>query len=285
MMRQMPGFGHTLATARPDPGGLAIFALGQAGYALRGAESLVLIDPWLSTALEEEEGVTRPVPPALRPEEVEAVDLVCVTHEHADHLDPRTLAAIAAQVPDAIFLAPAPAVALVEQAGVPRARIHPSHAGVALEAAGARVTAVEAAHELDPDAFGGYRFWRDERGDHRALSYLVELDGHRVFHAGDTIWWPGMEDALRELGPDVAILPINGRDAMREARGLWGNLTADEAAALAVAAGVPAVIPCHFDGVAGNLGDPAAFVAALRRRGPEIRAHVLHPGDQLPLPG
>jgi L-ascorbate 6-phosphate lactonase len=285
MMRHVPGFGHTLATARPRPGGLTIFALGQSGYALRGEDSLVLIDPWLSTALEEDEGVTRPVAPALRPEEVEAADLVCVTHEHADHLDPRTLAAIAAQVPDAIFLAPAPAVGLVERAGVAHTRIHPSHAGVALEAAGARVTAVEAAHELDPDAFGGYRFWRDERGDHRALSYLVELDGHRVFHAGDTIWWPGMEDALRELGPDVAILPINGRDAMREARGLWGNLTADEAAALAVAAGVPAVIPCHFDGVAGNLGDPAAFVAALRRRGPEIRAHVLHPGDQLPLPG
>jgi L-ascorbate 6-phosphate lactonase len=283
MIRPMPGFGHTLATARPQPGGLAIFALGQAGYALRGADALVLIDPWLSTALEEAEGITRPVPPALRPEEVEAVDLVCVTHEHPDHLDPRALAAIAAQVPDAIFLAPAPAVALVERAGVPHERIHPSHAGVALEAAGARVTAVEAAHELHPDAFGGYRFWLDERGDHRALSYLVELDEHRVFHAGDTIWWPGMEDALRELAPDVAILPINGRDAMREAQGLWGNLTADEAAALAVAAGVPAVIPCHFDGVGGNLGDPAAFVAALCRRGPGIRAHVLHPGDQLPL--
>jgi L-ascorbate 6-phosphate lactonase len=283
MMRRMPGFGHTLATVRPQPGGLAIFALGQAGYALRGKDALVLIDPWLSTALEEEEGVTRPVPPALRPEDVEAADLVCVTHEHKDHLDARTLAAIAAQVPDAIFLVPAPAVALVERAGVPHERIHPAHAGVALEAAGARVTAIHAAHELHPDAFGGYRFWRDERGDHRALSYLVELDEHRVFHAGDTIWWPGMEDAVRDLAPEVAILPINGRDAMREAQDVWGNLTADEAAALAVAAGVPAVIPCHFDGVAGNLGDPAAFVAALCRRGPEISAHVLHPGDHLPL--
>ncbi len=72
---------------------------------------------------------------------------------------------------------------------------------------------------------------------------------------------------------------------MREAAGLWGNLTADEAAALAAAAGVPAVVPCHFDGVVGNLGDPDAFVAALHERGPGIRAHVLHPGDQLPLAG
>jgi L-ascorbate 6-phosphate lactonase len=282
----MPGFGHTLATARPDAGGVLILALGQSGFALRGADTLVLIDPWLSTQLEEEDPtVTRVVAPALRPEEVEAADLVCITHEHGDHLDPRALAAIAAQVPDALFLAPAPAVGLVEQAGVASGRIHPAHDGVALEAAGARVTALRAAHELHPDAFGGYRFWRDEHRDHRALSYLVELDDTGVFHAGDTIWWPGMEHALRDLDPDVAILPINGRDAMREAAGLWGNLTADEAAALAAAAGVPAVIPCHFDGVAGNLGDPDAFVAALRERAPGAAAHVLHPGDRVPLPG
>ena len=105
-MRRVPGFGHTLATHRPPPGGLLLFGLGQAGYALRGAETLVLVDPWLSTQLEEEQGVTRHVPPALRPEEVEAADLVCITHEHADHLDPRALGAIAAQVPEAIFLAP-----------------------------------------------------------------------------------------------------------------------------------------------------------------------------------
>jgi L-ascorbate 6-phosphate lactonase len=281
----MPGFGHTLATSRPDPGGLLIFALGQAGFALRSEDALVLIDPWLSTKLEEDDGFTRHVPPALRPEDVEAVDLVCVTHEHADHLDPVTLAAIAARAPEAHVLAPAPAIGLVEEAGVPHARIHPAHDGVALEAAGARVTALRAAHELVADAFGGYRFWLDERGDHRSLSYLVELDGHAVFHAGDTIWWPGMEDALRELDPDVAILPINGRDAMREAADVWGNLSADEAAALAVAAGVRDVIPCHFDGVPGNLGDPGAFVAALLERGPEVRAHVLHPGDRLPLAG
>jgi L-ascorbate metabolism protein UlaG (beta-lactamase superfamily) len=281
----VPGFGHTLATARPGPGVLQISALGQAGFALRTDDALLLVDPWLSTKLEEDAGITRPVPPAMRPEDVEAADLVCVTHEHADHLDPRALGAIAAQVPDAIFLAPAPAVPLVEEAGVARERIHPAHDGVALEAAGARVTALRAAHELHPDAFGGYRFWRDERGDHRCLSYLVELAGHRIFHAGDTIWWPGMEDALRALTPDLAILPINGRDAMREAQDLWGNLSADEAAALAVAAEVPAVIPCHFDGVAGNLGDPDRFLAALRERGPGIAAHVLAPGESIPLRG
>ena len=276
-------FGHTLATARPAPGELIVYALGQSGYALRGERTLVLLDPWLSTELEETEGITRPVAPALRPEEVEAVDVVCITHEHADHLDPRTIAAIAERIPDARFVAPGPALGLLAGAGAERGIA--ASAVATVEVGGVRVTGVAAAHELHPDAFGGYRFWLDEHGDHRALGLLVEVEGHRVFHAGDTIWWPGLEDELRALSPELAFLPINGRDAMREAQGLWGNLTADEAAALAAAAGLPAVVACHFDGVAGNLGDPDAFLAALAERAPATRAHVLHPGQELHLTG
>lgn len=257
-------------------------ALGQASFELRGAGRVVLIDPWLSTALEET-GVTRPVAPARRPDEVAAADLVCITHEHADHLDPRTLAGIAARLPAARFLAPAPAVGLVAEAGVPAERITAIRAEETIEVAGVRVTAVPAAHRPDPAAFGGYGFWLADDGDHRCLGYLVELGGARVFHAGDTVWWPGLERAIAALRPDVAVLPINGRDPLREAQDLWGNLDAEEAAALAVAAGVERVVPCHFDGIEGNLGDPDTFVRALAFRAPEATAHVLHPGESCSL--
>ena len=80
---------------RAMPGALTITAWGQASYDLRGEDAVILIDPWLSTALEEEAGVTRHAGPALRAEEVAAADLVCITHEHGDHLDPRALAVIA----------------------------------------------------------------------------------------------------------------------------------------------------------------------------------------------
>ena len=276
----MPGFGHTLATAQ----GPALYALGQAGYALRTDEALVLIDPWLSTLLERTAGITRPAAPALRPEEVEAVDLVCVTHPHEDHLDAETLAAIAANVPGARFVAPASDVAAVAAADVPEERITGVHPGEPVEIAGVRVTALRAAHRPDPDAFGGYDFWLDDAGGHRALGYLLEVGGQRIFHSGDTVWWAGLEEEIRALAPDFAILPINGRDPLREAEDIWGNLFAEEAALLAAAAGVGAVVPCHFDGVAGNLGDPETFVRALAVHAPLATAHVLHPGDRLDLP-
>jgi L-ascorbate metabolism protein UlaG (beta-lactamase superfamily) len=276
----VPGFGHTLATAQ----GPALYALGQAGYALRTDEALVLIDPWLSTLLERTAGNTRPAAPALRPDEVEAVDLVCVTHPHEDHLDAETLAAIAANVTDARFVAPASDVAAVAAAGVPGERITGVRPGEPVEIAGVRVTAVRAAHRPDPDAFGAYDFWLDDAGGHRALGYLLEVGGQRIFHSGDTVWWAGLEEEIRALAPDFAILPINGRDPLREAENVWGNLFAEEAALLAAAAGVGAVVPCHFDGVAGNLGDPETFVRALAVHAPLATAHVLHPGDRLDLP-
>jgi L-ascorbate 6-phosphate lactonase len=276
----VPGFGHTLATAQ----GPALYALGQAGYALRTAAALVLIDPWLSTQLERTHGITRPAAPALRPDDVEAVDLVCVTHPHDDHLDPETLAAIAANVPGARFVAPATDVHTLAAAGVPAERITGARPGEPIEVAGVRGTAVAAAHRPDPDSFGGYGFWLDDAGGHRALGYLVEVGGQRIFHMGDTVWWPGLEREIRDLAPDYAILPINGRDPLREADDLWGNLLAEEAGLLAAAAGVGAVVPCHFDGVAGNLGDPETFVRALAVHAPLATAHVLHPGDRLDLP-
>ena len=239
----MPGFGHTLASARPEPGGLIVFALGQAGFALRGADALVLDRPWLSTALEEEEGITRPVAPALRPDEVEAADLVCITHEHADHLDPRTLAAIAERVPGGdLPRARRRPSALVERAGVPRGA-DPSRPrrrrarGRRRARHRARGRARAAPGRVRRLPLLARRARRPSRPRLPGRARRPPRSSTPATRSGGRAW----RTPLRELDPDVAILPINGRDAMREAQGLWGNLSADEAAALAVAAGVPAV--------------------------------------------
>ena len=117
----------------------------------------MLIDPWLSTQLEEEEGVTRPVAAGAaargrgggRPR----------LHHARARRPPRPAHARRDRAPGARRDLPRPRAGRRPARGGGRGatRIHPAHAGVALEAAGARVTAVPAAHELHPDAFGGYR--------------------------------------------------------------------------------------------------------------------------------
>jgi L-ascorbate 6-phosphate lactonase len=93
----------------------------------------------------------------------------------------------------------------------------------------------------------------------------VELGGVRIYHAGDTTWWPGQEQVLRDLGVHLALLPINGRDPVREADNVVGNLDHREAALLAAAAGVDLLVPMHWDMFAGNRGFPDQLVAVVER--------------------
>src|SRR5205807_1374366 len=115
----------------------------------------------------------------------------------------------------------------------------------------ARVTPVPASHGVhvaDAYSFGLVP------GEHRYLGYVVELDGVRVYHAGDTIRYDRMAERLRALAVDVALLPINGRSPEREAQDLVGNLDAREAADLAADVGIATIVPMHYELFARNSG-------------------------------
>ena len=93
-------------------------------------------------------------------------------------------------------------------------------------------------------AFGSAPFPRPTRGStptasgrHLYLGFVIEAEGRRLYHSGDTLAYPGLVERLGSEPFDVLFLPINGRDP---ARGVPGNMTAAEAVDLA-AAGPPAV--------------------------------------------
>ena len=71
-------------------------------------------------------------------------------------------------------------------------------------------------------------------GRPRFVGYVLGEEA-RVYHAGDTIVTDELTSALALSDVDVALLPINGRDAEREARGIVGNMDAAEAVELALA--------------------------------------------------
>jgi len=226
---------------------VALLWLGQSSVALRLGGRTVLVDPFLSPHPD------RLVPPAFAPEEATGVDLVLVTHDHLDHLDEQALPRIAAASPDAVVVVPHELVERVASLGVDSARIAGLTGHGGLEQGGVVVHGVPASHGDGPE--DAYRLGP-------FLGYVVEAAGVRVYHAGDTIPFPGLVERLRELRPHLALLPINGRDAAREAQGIVGNLDAKEAAELARAIEADAVVPLHWDMFAGNPGDPTALVAA-----------------------
>jgi L-ascorbate metabolism protein UlaG (beta-lactamase superfamily) len=236
-----------LAAIDLGPRSVALAWLGQASVALRFAAATVLVDPFLSPHPE------RLVAPPFAGADARGVDAVLVTHDHLDHLDDEALPAIANASPRAALVVHEELVDRVAALGIDRSRITGLAADGRTQLGALTVDAVAAAHGDTPD--DAYRLGA-------FLGYVVSAGGARVYHSGDTVPHDGLVPRVRAVGVDLALLPINGRDAGREAQGLVGNLDAREAAELARDIDADAVVPLHWDMFAANLGDPGAFVAA-----------------------
>ena len=145
----------------------------------------------------------------------------------------------------------------------------------------ARMAAVLCTHEhddhLDP---GSIRAVRASSPD-AAIVVPAPLADEVLFHSGDTVRSPKMADILRDNGVTAALLPINGRDAQREAMNIVGNLTAAESADLAADAGATLLVPIHWDMFANNPGDPEEARAEAARRG--LGCQVLRHYERVPL--
>lgn len=246
----------------------ALWWLGQAGFILRGPGMTALVDPFLS------EGHDRLVPPAFRPEQAIDVDLIACTHDHIDHLDPVALPLLAAASPRAVIVVPRPVVRRVIELGIDSDRVIGVQPGEPLALPGVTIHPLAAAHGVD--VADAYNFGEAlSGGDIRYLGYLFALNGALIYHAGDTLAYPGLAAELRRLGVQVALLPINGRDQRREAVNLVGNMDHRDAAFVAAEALVDLLIPIHYDMFPGNEGYPAHLVDFAQREYPGLAVLLL----------
>jgi L-ascorbate metabolism protein UlaG (beta-lactamase superfamily) len=224
--------------------------LGQAGFLLETPKTRLLIDPWVSPA----EGRLIESPPLELV--ADRIDFVIVTHEHADHFDLAFLRQLAERSPDAVLVLPEP----IAEQGKGVLALSPVRPGDRVELVDFTLDVVPAFHALrveDPCTDGEGRF----------VGYVIRVAGAVVYHAGDTLAMNGLLAALDGKPIDVALLPINGRDSLRESQGIVGNLDFREAVQLAVGVGAHTLIPYHWDGFAGNTERPGRVVEEAARVG------------------
>ncbi|HEV8229012.1 MAG TPA: MBL fold metallo-hydrolase [Candidatus Limnocylindria bacterium] len=255
-------------------GTFALWWLGQAGFAVRAGDLLILLDPFLARRSE------RLTSPAFDPADAVDVDVVTCSHEHYDHMDLASLPLIARASAKARFVVPQPLVPDLVRVGVPAARIIGARSEEPVRVDGVTFHPLPARHGVEMG--DAYSFGRElSDGLDRYLGYVVDDGVARVYHAGDTIAYPGLAARLRELDVDVALLPINGRDHFRESAGIVGNLDHREAAQLAVDAGVSVLVPMHYDTFAANRGYPAHLVDVVVRE--QLPLTVLIPTRDRPV--
>ncbi len=247
-----------ISATRTGPGECVVWWLGQHSFAVRAGDCTLYLDLFLS-----DKG-KRLVKPFFDASEVTNASLFFGSHDHRDHIDRSEWPALAAASPNAPFIVPEIVrPGLAADTGIALDRFVGMDDGRVFEVRGVRVTALASAHELlhrDPAS-----------GLHPFLGFVIEVNGCTLYHSGDTCMYEGLQTKLQEFAIDLAMLPINGRDAERLARNCIGNLTYQEAADLAGAIRPALTIPTHYDMFEGNLEDPELFTAYMQVKYGDLR--------------
>jgi L-ascorbate metabolism protein UlaG (beta-lactamase superfamily) len=178
-----------------QPGQISITWIGHASFLIQTHEVNVLIDPiwsmWLSV-------IKRLKEPGFNIHHLPSIDFVLVTHAHFDHLDRRTLHAIAADQP---IVVPVGVGRLVHRLGFNI--VHELDEWQTIELGPLRVS-------LTPAHHWGARFLADT---HRGFGgFVLGLDGRSVFHCGDTAYFEGFKEIGERHNIEIALLPIGAYD-------------------------------------------------------------------------
>ena len=175
--------------------------LGHDSFRIDGEEAIIYIDPWQ---------LGKDPKPA---------DLVLITHPHHDHCSPEDVAKI--QNEDTVIVTIQ--AAAQELTGLIEIVEH----GDTLSLKGVNIE-VFPAYNLNKFRSPGVPFHPKEQGH---VGFIIEIDGQRIYHAGDTDLIPEMSG----LEIDIALLPVSGTYVM----------TAEEAVEAARIIQPKVVIPMH----------------------------------------
>ena len=197
----------------------------QAGLVFENEKMTVMVDPYLSNSVAEtlDPAKERRIPVDESIFDIHP-DVIIITHEHLDHLDPDTLKR---------FLC---------RGGKPITVLAPDNAYLKLLELGGKEHnyVLLAPHSVWSE--GGLTFYaiKAEHSDRTAAGYIID-DGKATFYiSGDTLYNYEVIDDVIELcedGVDYAFLPING---------VGNNMNARDAADFACEIGARCAVPIHY---------------------------------------
>lgn len=161
------------------------------------------------------------------------IDQLLITHDHWDHLDHPTIAALESKVRSVIV--PLGVGSYFEQWGYPRAKLREADWYTALQPApGLTVHVLPARH------FSGRLL---ERNQTLWAAYALEANGRRLFFSGDTGFGPHFEEIAQRIGAGFdLVVTDNGQYNER-----WAHvhMTPEEAFRAAQILGAKTWLPAH----------------------------------------
>jgi L-ascorbate metabolism protein UlaG (beta-lactamase superfamily) len=173
------------------PGQVALTWIGHASFLIQTPLHNILVDPnWANWLIV----IKRLKRAGLSIDDLPNIDLVLITHAHFDHLNRRTLRAVAARQP---IVVPSGVASLVHDLGFEK--VQEMNWWDEWEYRDLKITFTPAKH-------WGARVLHDQ---HRGYGgYVIGFEGRRIYHCGDSAYFSGFREIGRRLAPEIALLPI-----------------------------------------------------------------------------
>lgn len=191
LLTRRTGRAHQPVFPKLQRGQVGLTWIGHASFLVQFSDLNLLVDPnfanWLFLLKRQRHA-------GLKLHDLPHANLVLLTHAHFDHFHKRTLRRLSE-----------PRVAVVPWGvgdlarGLGFSRVIELQWWESFGSGEWKVT-------LTPAKHWGARVLRDE---HRGYGgYVIENHGRRLYHAGDTAYFPGFKEIGERLAPEIALLPI-----------------------------------------------------------------------------
>ena len=236
---------------------IAIWTLGQNGFIIKDNNgTLICIDPYLSNFCEETRNhkkikfkLDRQLPIFIEPEDLD-VDIILITHSHDDHADPYTLPKVKN---DPLFVGPWEAIQKLKSFGIDEKNCKLIHPAQEIEVQGINI-------------FGTFSLPTD-LSDLNHIGFVIKFKNDITFYnSGDTSY-TNLLGYAGKFNPDIATLCINGG---------YNNLDVMEAVRITNLIKPKVIIPCHYDMMINNTGNPLVFESFLNLENSQSEFHLMN---------
>lgn len=168
-------------------------------------------------------------------------DIILITHDHMDHFDPSSIKLILKD--STIVIVPEKVNVKLKDVSLKRIKINTT-----MEIEGYKITAVPAYNIKKK------MFHPKEKG---YAGYIIEVDGVKIYHTGDTERIPEMKD----LNVDIVLLPLGQTYTMN---------SVEEAVMVVKDVKAKIAIPIHYGLYEGKYEDAIKFQNLLKKEGIEV---------------
>jgi L-ascorbate metabolism protein UlaG (beta-lactamase superfamily) len=213
--------------------------LGHSAFEVELANKILLIDPWLTG---------NPLA-AMKASDIKKTDVVCVTHDHGDHLG------------DAVEICKRTGAAFV---GIHELGVYVGEQGVkdvvginiggTVNVKGINITLVQAFHSSNRGAPTGF---------------IIKAEEKTIYHTGDTGIFGDMKLIGEIYRPDVALIPI----------GDYYTMGPKEAAEAVKLIKPTVVIPMHYQTFPVLSPSAEDFIKFVKVKAPKVKVVALKPGE------